>query len=113
MFGLFILICVYVMLGFMLAWIAGMVAQEEVSIGTGVLVLILAGVLSVVCNMLVASAAPDIADYTGPVITFAFLVIFLNLIAKLSWKHSAIIGLIYSVVIALVGLGLRSCISAQ
>jgi hypothetical protein len=111
MFGLIILIAIYVFLGFLLAWIAQMVAREEVSIGTGVLTLVCAGVANFFIGMgleqaLGESVVTTVLQFVSGYIVF---VMCLKAIAKLEWKHSAIIAAIYQVVIFLILFGLASC----
>jgi hypothetical protein len=109
--GLLILLCVYTVLGFMLAWIAGMVAQEEVEVKTGVITLICSGVVSFLIDMGLAAVIPGTAESVGAmfVADLIVLTLMLNLIAKLSWKHSAIIAVIYTVVIRGVLFGVTMC----
>ncbi len=98
-FGLVAVIAVYVVLGFMLAWIAGAVAKEDVEVKTGVIVLVVTGILSVLINIGIGQIAPSIVTWTWPIVNFGLLVLLLNLIAKLSWKHSGLIAAIYTLVL--------------
>ncbi|MEX2219737.1 MAG: hypothetical protein WD749_13370 [Phycisphaerales bacterium] len=109
MFGIILLICIYIVLGFMLAWIAGVVAREDVEVKTGVIILVLTGIASIALGLGLNEMAPDAAAWILPFLQFGLLTALIALIAKLSWKHSLIIALIYTVLITVLVLGLRSC----
>jgi hypothetical protein len=104
--GIIILIGVYLVLGFLLAWIANLVANEEVEVKTGFLILIITGILSVLVRIGMNQVAPDAAVVVAPVANFVLLVVLLKLMAQLGWKHSAIIAAIYTAILFAVGLGL-------
>jgi hypothetical protein len=116
-FGLIALVCLYIVLGFMLAAIAGPIAREDVEVKTGVLILVLAGIVAFVGRIAVMAAAegagaedPEgMGVWTSPLINFGALLLTIHLIAKLSWKHSAIIAAIYTAVLFVIVLGLQSC----
>jgi hypothetical protein len=111
--GIFILLAVFVVLGFMLAWIAGMVAQEEVEVKTGVLTLICSGILSILADVCIALVMTGPAALGASIVAkLAILTLMINLIAKLSWKHSAIIAVIYTVVLTALAIGLTTCAAA-
>ncbi|MBX3385247.1 MAG: hypothetical protein KF768_01605 [Phycisphaeraceae bacterium] len=112
MFGLFFLICIYIVLGFLLAWIAGIVAREEITITTGVVVLLVSGFLSIAAGFGLAEIAPEAGPLVQPFINFAILALMIHLIAKLSLKHSAIIAAIYAVILLLIAFALRGCVAA-
>jgi hypothetical protein len=97
---------VYLVLGFLLAWIANLVANEEVEVKTGFLILIITGILSVLVRIGMNQVAPDAAVVVAPVANFVLLVVLLKLMAQLGWKHSAIIAAIYTAILFAVGLGL-------
>lgn len=102
---LFLLVCIYIILGGIFAWVANIVANEEVLVRTGVLIL----VLTAVVGILLAIVLPMTVPARGLILAganFASLVILTNVIAKLSWKHSAIIAAIYAVILFLVNLAL-------
>jgi hypothetical protein len=109
-----ILLAVYTVLGFMLAWIAAMVAKEEVEVKTGVITLICSGVVSFLVRLGLFEIMGS-AEATGAAIIsdLAILALMLNLIAKLSWKHSAIIAVIYTVVIDGLLFGMAMCAASS
>lgn len=110
--GCFVLIAVYVVLGFLLAWIAGAVAREDVEVKTGVIVLVVTGILALLINLGIDQVAPGITTWTWPIVNYGVLVLLLNLIAKLSWKHSALIAIIYTVILGGLMTMLTFCASA-
>lgn len=106
MFGLLVVLAIYVFLGFMLAWIAQIVAREEVEVKTGVIILVLTAVISWAVQWGAGNVlGPWGATLGGTVANFVVLIALLNLIAKLSWKHSAIIAGIYTGLLFLVAIG--------
>lgn len=113
MFGLLIIIAMYVFLGFMLAWIAQVVAREEVEVKTGVIILVLTAIIGYAVQAGAAAAfGSGAALALGTLSNFAALIVLLNLVAKLSWKHSAIIAAIYTVLIFAAALGIGLLIAA-
>ena len=46
--GLILLICLYIVLGFIFSWVAAVVAKEDVEVKTGVLIL----AITLVCSLL-------------------------------------------------------------
>lgn len=106
MLGLFLLICIYLVLGFFLAWIAGVVAREDVEVKTGAIILFVTGVLSVLARLGLKESMPEAIPWLMPIIQFGILIVLLHLIARLSMKHSAIIAAIYTGLLFLVGLAL-------
>lgn len=111
MFGLMVLVAVLVVLGFLLAWIIGIVAQEEVSIGQGVLILLCTGVCNMLLGVVLQKMAPQAADWAGIPVSFAVLTSMVWLIAKVEFKKAAIIGLVFSVILFVVSLGLAAAFS--
>lgn len=114
MLFIIILAALYIFLGFMLAWIAMMVAREEVTVGTGIFTLIAAGIMGWLIDAVLDMVVPAGALQT--MVHFAVilgtLTLALHLIAKLEWKHSFLISVIYAVVINGVLFALASCIAA-
>ena len=102
-----ILIFIFLVLGFLYAWIAGIVSREEISIGAGVVTVLLAGIFGALAKY------PLPSDWGGllivPIefaISFVMLTLMGKMIAKLEWKHSAIIALAYGIVISMLSFGL-------
>jgi hypothetical protein len=111
MFGILVAICIYLVLGFMLAWVAGIVAKEDVAPVTGATVLFLAGLISMGIKYVLAEQVDGESARLGlgVIVDLAVLTLMIRLIARLNWKHSAIIAAIYSVLILVVVMGLASC----
>lgn len=93
-----VLIALVLIQGFMLAWIAQLVAHEEVEVKTGVLVVVITAVLSTIAGLalrgtlgLWPTAILQIIIYYGVLSTL------LKMMAHLGWKHSGIIAGIYTV----------------
>src|SRR5262245_21091404 len=105
-----IVLAIYTVLGFFLAWIAQMVAREEVEVKTGVITLVCSGVVSLLVRVGIYQIDSGPAGVgAGIVAELGVLTLMIHLIAKLSWKHSIIISLIYTVLLAGVMFGLSSC----
>ena len=104
--GLVILASVYTVLGFFLAWIAQMVAREDVEVRTGVITLIVSGITWLLIQIALSYFIGDAANYTSTPVNFAVLTCSLHVIAKLSWKHSAIIAAIYAALLFLLFLAM-------
>jgi hypothetical protein len=111
-FGILLLIFILTILGATLVWIAGVVAREDVEIKTGVVILLLTGVLTAAAKYGLDMLSPGLGVYLAPVANFGLLVLFLHAIASLSWKHSAIIAAIYAVIITLATFGIVSCMAS-
>lgn len=111
MIGLIILIAVLAVLGFLLAWIVGIVAHEEISVMRGVGIIVCAGVANYAANLAIESASPDLATYTSLPVSFIILILMIKLIAEVEWKPAAIIALIYTVLLFVVGLVLAAMFS--
>lgn len=105
MITLVVLVCIYIALGFIFAWVANVVANEEVLVRTGVLILVLTAVVGILLSIVLPASIPA----RGLILSganFAALILLTNVIAKLSWKHSAIIAAVYTVILYLVSLAL-------
>lgn len=101
--GLFVLVCIYIMLGFLFAWVAGVIAQEEVLVRTGVLILVLTAVVDILLRIILPASTPA----PGLVLmgaNFLTLIVLTNAIAKIDWKNSAIIAVVYTGVLFLISL---------
>ncbi len=104
MFGILVLIAIYTVLGFLLSWIANMVAKDDIEVKTSVIIIVLWGVLSTgVSYGLNAASVPAPGIFTS-IINFGLLMGLLHFLAHLAWKHCAVIAAIYSAI--MFGLGL-------
>jgi hypothetical protein len=105
-----ILLAVYVVLGFLLAWIAAMVAKEEIEVKTGVITLMCSGLVSLLARVGVSMVLEEpLASIASIAVDLGVLTLMINLIAKLNWKHSVIIAAIYTVLMTVVMFGIRGC----
>jgi hypothetical protein len=106
--GIIILAAVLLILGFLLAWISGMVAKDEVDVKTGVITLVCAGVLSFLAKVGLNTALEEsgVQSLVYIAIDFVILAACLRAIAKLEWKHTFIIAAIYDAILFGVGLAL-------
>ena len=99
MLGLLILVAVFAVLGFILAWIIGIVAREEVSIGRGVAILLCTGVFNFLVKAGLQEVAPELATWSSLPVSFGLLTVMIHVIGDIEWKPSVIIAAVYSVVI--------------
>jgi hypothetical protein len=108
--GIFLVICIYLVLGFMLAWVAGVIAKEDVAPMTGAIILFLSGLISTLVKYgLATQVSAEAATALGVLVDLVVLTLMIKLIARLSWKHAGIIAAIYSVLIFGVVFALASC----
>lgn len=112
MLGLIVLIAVYCVLGFLFTWIAQIVAKEEVSVGAGIGIVVGTGIAAAVTAIGLAASVPALVVFIMPLVNFGLLVCLTHLIARLSWKHSAIIAAIYTALMFLVGIAFTACAAA-
>lgn len=111
MIGLLILIAVLAVLGFLLAWIVGVVAHEEISVWRGVGIIVCAGVANYFARMGMHTVSPDLAMYASLPVSFIILTLMIKVIAELEWKPAAIIALVYAAVLFGVSLLLTAMFS--
>lgn len=111
MLGLLVLICMYLVLGFLLAWVAQLVAREEVEVKTGVLILVITAIVSIAAGLILGQTAPSLAPVGLPALQFGMLVVLTKQLAGLTWKHSLIIAVIYTVLLFLLRLALGALLS--
>lgn len=105
------LIAVYLVLGFMLAWVVGIVAKEEIEVKTGVIIMVVAGVVGLGAKLALAGVAPDMVEFAGLAIDFVVLTVVTNMFAHIGWKNSVIVALICSLLLLAVGMGLRAMLA--
>ena len=110
--GLFVLVCIFIMLGFMFAWIAGVVAEEDVEVKTGVLILFLTGVVTVLVRIIVSEVdGIPMPGLIGAAANFLALIVMTHAFAKIEWKKSALIAIIYTVILFLINLAFSAIAS--
>lgn len=104
MLGLIVFFCVLVAIAFLLAWVTGIVAHEQISIGRALLVLIAYGIVSMVVGFALGSL--DLPDWMLMLIGIPVGVVvlggMLNLVADIVFKKALIIAVIFSVVLAVI-----------
>lgn len=100
MFYLMILVAFYVMAGFTFAWIVGIVAREEISIGTGVGIVLLSGILAFASDAAVGQLLEPglVRSVLFSVLTWFWLAAAARWLGHLPWKLSMIAALVFSVV---------------
>jgi hypothetical protein len=103
MFGIILLVCILAALGFVLAWISNVVAHEDMEVKTGVIILILAGILGWGAQHFLAEMGEAAAIIGGTAAQFAALVLMINLLGKIDFKKSAIIAAVFTAILWVVG----------
>ncbi|MFK7884311.1 MAG: hypothetical protein AB8F26_09055 [Phycisphaerales bacterium] len=106
MFGLLIVVAVYAILGFMLAWIVGIVAKEEISVGQGVVILILSAIVNIVVGLLTDQymTEPWMSLGLGVILNLGTIAVFTKLIAQIEWKESFIVAGVYAAILFCISL---------
>lgn len=109
MFGLLLLICVYLVLGFMYAWVMNMVSKEDVPVTKGAVILFLVALVNIGLGL----ALKDQSDIVRLAVSlggqFLALCGLTIVIAQLEVKHAAISAAIYTALLFVLGLGLAMC----
>lgn len=87
----------FLILGFLLAWVVGVVSSEEISIGKGFGLALLAFIAgSFACIFTRGTPVSAIAPLVGGLVGGAAVMVLVRLSEKtISWKHGAIIGAVY------------------
>lgn len=113
MLGIIVLIAVLMTLGFMLAWITGVVAKEEIEVKTGVMVVVLTGIVNFAFGAFVTK---DLGLWVGllanAAVWLAVMTLLLRAIAGIAVKKGIVIALIYAVIVLLLNFGMASCVNA-
>lgn len=106
MFGLLIVVAVYAILGFMLAWIVGIVAKEEISVGQGVVILILSAIVNIVVGLLTDqyTTEPWMSLGLGVILNLGTIAVFTKIIAQIEWKESIIVAGVYAAILFCISL---------
>lgn len=106
-------IAIFLLFGFILAWVAQMVSREEVSVGLGVGILVIAYIATTFTKVAVRDAEEAVRAAAPIGVLFGVLILGLTLLAKLNIKHAAIISVIYTVLLTLIGYGISAAINAK
>lgn len=87
----------FLILGFLLAWVVGVVSSEEITIGKGFGLALLAFIAgSFACVFVRATPVSAVAPLAGGLVGGAAVMVLVRLSEKaISWKHAAIIGAVY------------------
>ncbi len=94
-------------------WIANVVAHEEVSIGVGVAILVLAGIANFALNFLLSEAlGGTITLILSIPLNFLVLAGLTHLLAKINFKQSLIVAAIFTVLMFLLSFGMTMCAAA-
>lgn len=108
--GLVLVVFIYIVLGFMYAWITGIVSRDEISVKTGVLVVImpLLARIAVFVGVIAMETEPSglLVWLVATAADFAALVLGGRFIARVDWKSSLIIAGVYTVLLILMMQGL-------
>jgi hypothetical protein len=99
---------IFIVFGFLLAWVAQMVSREEVSVGLGAGILIITFIAWVFTRALLKDADDQLRTLASTGVLFGVLLLGLTQLARLSLKHAAIISAIYTVLLTLIGLGVTA-----
>ena len=105
LFGLMIIIAIYAALGFLLAWISNMITSDEMEIKTGVIILVIAGIINIALQYGLGADFPAIGGAGVNLVTLAGMI---WLIGKVAFLKSLIIAAIFSAVIFVITLALAS-----
>ncbi len=104
-----LLIAIYLTLGFFLAWAMGVITGDEISVGRGVLIVIVAGVIASLVNYLLTDQA-GLSVFVGLaayVATFAVTTAaMLTSSTQTPFAKTIIVGAVYSVLLLMVQIGL-------
>jgi hypothetical protein len=110
MFGLLLTVCILIALGFVYVWIANVVAHEEVSVGVGVAILVLAGIANFALNFLLGAAlGGTITLILSIPLNFLVLAGLTHLLAKINFKQSLIVAAIFTVLMFMLSFGMTMC----
>lgn len=110
MFAILMMIVVYLVLGFLYAWVMNMVSREDVSVVRGAAILLITAVAAAI----VGAVLPEGLDRAiilslGTLVNFVCLITLTKLIAQLSWKHAAISAAVYTALLFVFGLVMVGC----
>lgn len=112
MFGILIAIAILVVFGFLYVWIANVVAREEVSVGIGIAILVLTGIVNFVFNLLVSPLLGKATSLVAIPVNFLVLAGMTVLLAKIPFKQALIIAAIFTVLMWVLAFGIAACAAA-
>lgn len=111
MFGLLLLVAFLCIMGFFLAFIHNMFADDELPVGKAITILILAGIVGIVVNVALKDGDPTEAALASSAAQFLTLAVLLKLMAYISFVRALLISAVYGVVAFLFGLFLAAMLA--
>ena len=104
--GLLMLVFVLVILGFVLAWVTGIVAHEEISIGKAIAILVVNAIVGFVAGLALDGTGMDplILQIINIPLSLVILAGMLTLMGDIPSKKSIIIAAVFSLVLFVVAL---------
>jgi hypothetical protein len=109
--GILIFAAVLLVMGFVLAWIIGVVANEEVDLKPAMWIVFLNGILVLLAGVLISMLELPAPGHFAFVmcVSLASLAGLLNAIAKIPFKKGLIIAVVFALLTTGTQWGLRSC----
>lgn len=90
--------CYLLVLGFILAWLTGVVSSEEISVKQGFLVMTGAVMIGIAFYVLLVRVLGELTGWLTPAVGACSITLLLKAAERqISWKHCGIIGAIYAV----------------
>lgn len=103
---------ILLVLGFMLAWITGVVAKEEIEIKHGVIIVLITGIVARIVDYALRDADTVVALASDAAVWIVLLAGLLRLVTHVPFKKGLLIATIYAVITTAITLGMTSCINA-
>lgn len=106
MVGLILLICILIVMAFVLAWVTGIVAREELTVTRAVVILIANAIVGFIVSFALASTEMDetMLQLINIPISLVILAGMLRLVGQIAFKHALIIAAAFSVLLFLISL---------
>ncbi len=109
MIGIVLFVCILAVFGFILSWITGVVANEEVEIKTSMLILFLNGVVTFVVGLATAEIDPWLGLMCRLAASLITLMLLIRYVGGIAAKHAITIAVVFSILINLLMFGLAMC----
>ena len=111
MFGILIVICILAVMGFVLAWITGVVANEEMSVGRAMGVVFLNGIATGAAGYFVGGMGlPNLANTAIlAVLSVCIMSLLLRALGGIDFKKGLVIAVVFGVITSFAQWGLASC----
>lgn len=106
MISLVLLVCILIVLGFVLAWITGVVAHEELSVMHATIILVINAVVNMVAGALLSNIVTNetLLGLVNIPLSLVILGGLLWLMASIPFKKAVIIAAVFAVLMWLVGI---------